>query len=60
MKKFWFGLALGLIVGASTSSVAAQLVGNNGYLMGWDVQVNGETVCSDPFIWTGTKEIECD
>lgn len=60
MRKFWLGVAVGLALGTSTTAVAAQLVGDTGYLMGWDVEVNGERVCSDPYVWTVTKEIECD
>lgn len=40
--------------------VDTRVIGGNGYLMGYDVVVNGETICSDPFVWTVTKEIECD
>ena len=60
MKKFGLGLALGLTIGASGTAIASQLVGDNGYLIGWDVQINGETVCSDPYAWTATKELDCD
>jgi hypothetical protein len=40
--------------------LAAQIVGGNGYMIGWDIQKDGETICSDPFVWTATKEIDCD
>ena len=39
---------------------AAQVVGTNGYLTGWSVTKDGDEVCSDPYIWTSTREIECD
>jgi hypothetical protein len=49
-----------VLVGMASDAIAARLVGDTGYLFGWDVQVDGETVCSDPYIWVATKEIECD
>jgi len=60
MRKFALGLAAGLALGITTTAMAAQIVGGVGYLMGWDVVKNGDTICSDPFIWPATKEIDCD
>lgn len=65
-----FGFLLG--VGAATQSsssttgahntpVQPKIVGSTGYLMGWEVKSSsGDTVCDDPYIWTATREIECD
>lgn len=60
-------LTLGFILGLCSagavvaSGYAPYIVGGNGYLMGVDVvDDDGNTVCSDPFYWKGTKEIECD
>lgn len=61
MRKFISGLAAGVILGITLSASAAMVVGNTGYLMGWDVVLsNGNTVCTDPYVWPGTREIECD
>lgn len=60
MRRFVTGLTLGVFLGAATTALAAQVVGSSGYLMGWEVKVNGEEVCDDPYVWPGTKEIECD
>lgn len=60
MKRFALGLLLGLAFGFAVSAAAANVIGDNGYLMGWDVTVDGETVCSDPYVWVSTSEIECD
>ena len=60
LKTFACGLVLGLSFGIGISAWAAKLVGGDNYLIGWDVLVDGETVCSDPYIWTSTHEIECD
>ena len=59
MKQFFAGIILGLAIGASASAGAAVCAGT-GYALGWEVQKDGETLCSDPYIWAGTKEIECD
>ena len=60
MRKFLMGLATGLFLGVVATASAAQIVGSTGYMMGWDIQKDGDTICSDPYVWTATKEIECD
>ncbi len=57
MKRFVFGLLLGLILG-SVATVTAQFA--NGYLFGWEVTKNGTLICYDPYIWQNLKEIECE
>ncbi len=59
MRKFALGILVGLLLGLITTAFAAKIVGNSGYLTGWDVQYEGETICSGPYIWPITKEIEC-
>lgn len=60
MKMFAIGLAMGLLLGATTGAIAATVVGDTGYLSGWEVKVGEDTVCSDPYVWTATHEIQCD
>jgi len=64
-SNFVLGLLLGVVLGASGTATAAvltpRIVGGDGYLLTWDItNQDGETLCSDPFVWTGTKEIECE
>lgn len=65
-RSFWLGLGLGLSLGLGVSVAAASalrptMTGSNGYLMRWDVvNEDGDTVCSDPYVWIATREIECD
>ena len=60
MRRFIIGLLLGSFIGGTGAALAAIVAGDNGYLIGWSVTKGGETICEDPFVWTGTREIECD
>jgi hypothetical protein len=54
------GFIAGAVAAFAASALAAQIVGSNGYLSGWEITKDGETICDDPYIWVGTREIECD
>jgi hypothetical protein len=60
MLRFAVGLVLGIILGATAVGYSAVVAGDNGYLLGWSVNKDGEEICSEPYIWTASKEIECD
>jgi hypothetical protein len=61
MKSFAAGLATGLALASVTAAVAATLEGDKGYLRGWDVTWgDGKTICSEPFVWPITHQIQCD
>lgn len=57
MKRFVFGLLLGLLLGA-VATVTAQF--SNGYLNGWDVTKGGVIICQDPYVYANAREIECE
>ena len=59
MTKFIAGVMLGLILGISATGWAAGVYGD-GYLSGWSVTKDNEEVCSDPYVYPASKEIECD
>ena len=58
--SFWRGVAVGVAIALAVPAVAQRVVGGNGYLLGWNVVLNGRILCSDPYVWAGTREIECD
>ena len=61
MKRFLLGVVVGACLGTVASALAARVVGESGYLHGWSVMsADGEEVCSDPYVWPPTHEIECD
>jgi hypothetical protein len=59
MRNFLLGLATGVSIAVGAHAWAAGVFGD-GYLAGWDVVMGGDTVCSDPYVWLGSHEIECD
>jgi hypothetical protein len=60
MGRFALGLLVGLALGVAATAHAAIIAGDSGYLLGWSILKDGEDNCSDPFVWTATREIECD
>lgn len=59
MRKFFVGMVAGAAIACTAPLAAQKMVGRDGYLLGWTVNKDGEEVCSDPWIWTGTMEIDC-
>ncbi len=59
MKLFAAGLTLGLLFGVAAVTIAAKMSGEDGYMKGWEVVVNGKKACADPYVRVSTKEIEC-
>lgn len=60
MGKFVAGLLAGVILGQISVAAAALVVGDDGYLTEWTVVKDGEDICSGPYVWQATHEIECD
>lgn len=60
MRRFFTGLAIGLIAGASSASIAASIAGDSGALIGWGVTLKGKEICADPYVSTMMHQIECD
>jgi hypothetical protein len=60
MVRFFGGLIIGLVIGSAVGAFAAFISGDEGRLTGWVVIQEAEILCSEPYVWTATKEIECD
>lgn len=60
MGRFLLGVFVGLAIGVTATASAAVIAGDSGYVLGWSVMKDGSEICSDPFVWTVTREIECD
>lgn len=58
MRRYLIGFIAGVLFGAAVPAAAA-VIGGSGYLYGWDVVKDGETICYAPYVWSGTREIEC-
>jgi hypothetical protein len=60
MRNLVIGIAIGITIGVVGTATAAQIVGDSGYLSGWEVTKGGETICSSPYVWPSLREIDCD
>jgi len=54
------GAAFGALLAAAASPMAQRLVGRDGPLSGWSVVIDGAEACSDPWVFQGSRTIECD
>lgn len=59
-------LLIGVLLGSGITAAVARpgptISGQSGYLSGYDVRVNRQRACRDPFVWVngdGTGTIEC-
>ena len=62
MRHFILGFLAGILLGVVGLAVAADIVGSDGYLIGWTLRIRKEertTKCSDPYVWTKIRQIEC-
>lgn len=58
---FSIGFVLGLFATGIVIASAPRIIGGSGFLMGVEVKDDdGNTICSDPYFWSGINEIECD
>lgn len=60
MRTLLVGVVIGVFFGATGTALAARVVGDQGFLLGWDVKVGSEVVCRDPYVWPTLQEIDCD
>jgi hypothetical protein len=58
--RFATGMVVGLALGMSATAFAVVLAGDSGYASGWSVTKDGEEICSDPYVWVSSREIECE
>jgi hypothetical protein len=56
--KMFAGMIVGFVVGVSVSAYAASCIGA-GLATGWTVFKDGDEICTDPTIYTGSKAIDC-
>lgn len=61
MRNFTLGLVAGVLIGAPGLVIAAEVVGENGYLRGWEVVTSsGSTICDTPYARPRLRQIECN
>lgn len=56
------GSMLGSWTNARSGPAEPRMTGTDGYLTAWDIRSleNADIVCSEPYVWIRTREIECD
>lgn len=60
MRKYVSGFIVGVALATVAPAAATAALVGSGYLSGWSVTYKGHEICYMPYIWTATKEIECD
>lgn len=61
MRSYLIGLTTGLALASGAAYAGGiGIYGGPGYMNGWDIVIEGDTVCHDPYVWPATREIECE
>lgn len=57
---FMAGVLVGTLISSPVIEAAGAKIVGSGFVYGVEVTIDGEAICSDPYYWEVTKELECE